>query len=153
MKAVRVGSLALVLAATSLSAGLQAQEPSPAPSPVAAAAPAAPSVVVPPKTYYDAVRLTIAGKSRAAGVLVVVLQTVGGDPRSASVNVLAKTDENDVARDVAKELTVLGGNAFKVKTKSGNVVVVSKAAKNAPNVSVSLGAQTVPGIAVSFVED
>lgn len=149
-------SLALFLLASAgvaPAARAQAPEATPTAAAVAAPAPAAPSVVVPPKTYYEAVQLTITGKSKAAGVLVVVLQTIGGDPKSASVNVLAKTGENDIARDVAKELTVLGGSNFKVKTKSGNIVVITKAAKNAPNLSIALGMQTIPGIAVSFGED
>lgn len=147
----------LLLAAAALAAGARAQTPDPAPSPAPAAvvapAPAGPSAVVPPKTYYEAVQLTITGKSKAAGVLVVVLQAIGGEPKSASVNILAKTGENDIARDVAKELTVLAGSTFKVKTKSGNIVVITKAAKNAPNLSLALGMQTIPGIAVSFGED
>ena len=148
MKLTRIAPVA-VLAAISSAAGARAQAPDP--SPVApAAALASPGAVVPPKTYYEGVEVTVSGKSKAAGVVVVVFQTIGGEPRSASVNVLAKTGENDVARDLAKELTVIAGNAFKVKTKSGNVIVVTKAAKNAPNLSITLGMQTIPGIAVSF---
>jgi hypothetical protein len=156
MKSVRPGTLVLAVVALALAGAVHAQEPTPAPSPAVPAlapAPSAPSAVVPPKTYYEAVQLTITGKSKAAGALVVVLQTIGGDPKSASVNVLAKTGENDIARDVAKELTVLAGSTFKVKTKSGNIVVISKAAKNSPNLSIALGMQTIPGIAVSFGED
>ena len=144
MKLTRIVSL-VVLAIVSSAAVVRAQAPDPTI--------AAPSVIVPPKTYYDAVEVTVTGKAKAAGVVVLVFQTIGGDPKVASVNVLAKSGENDVARDLAKELTVIGGNAFKVKTKSGNVIVVTKAAKNAPNLSITLGMQTIPGIAVSFGEN
>jgi hypothetical protein len=157
MKLTRIATLA-VLAAVSSAAVTRAQAPDPSPSAAPAVtapavAPAAPGAVVPPKTYYEGVEVTVSGKAKAAGVVVLVFQTIGGDPRAVSVNVLAKTGENDVARDLAKELTVAGGSAFKVKTKSGNVIVVTRAAKNAPNLSITLGMQTVPGIAVSFGEN
>jgi hypothetical protein len=147
MKPMRIGTLILVGAAAAAGFGAPAQEP--ASSPSAAASPAS----APPKTYYDGVELTISGKAKAGGVLVVVLQSIGGDPKSASVNVLAKMGENDIAEDVAKELTVLSGNTYKVKTKSGNRIVITKAAKNSPNMSLALGMQTVPGIAVTFGEN
>lgn len=164
MKPSRLGIFVFTAAAAAATfasvARAQAPDASPAPTaapaataPAPAAAPAAPSPVIPPKTYYDAVEVTVTGKAEAAGVVVVVFQGVGGEPKSANVNVLAKTGENDVARDIAKELTVLSGSAFKVKTKSGNRIVVSKAAKNSPNINIALGMQTVPGIAVSFARD
>lgn len=134
--------LAAAAAAAFVSAA-RAQEPAPA---------AAPAANVPPKTYYEAVEVTVTGKAKAAGAVVVVFSTIGGDPKAVNVNVLAKTGENDIARDLAKELTVASGSAFKVKTKSGNVIVIQKAAKNAPNLNISLGMQTVPGVAVSFGE-
>lgn len=157
MKLTRIATLA-VLAAVSSAAVARAQAPDPSSSAAPAvtapgAAMASPGVVVPPKTYYEGIEVTVSGKAKAAGVVVLVFQTIGGDPKAASVNVLVKTGENDVARDLAKELTVAGGSAFKVKTKSGNVIVVTKAAKNAPNLSITLGMQTVPGIAVSFGEN
>jgi hypothetical protein len=153
MKLTRIATLA-VLAAVSTASGARAQAPDPSPSAApAVTAPASPGAVVPPKTYYEGVEVTVSGKAKAAGVVVLVFQTIGGDPKAVSVNVLTKTGENDVARDLAKELTVAGGSAFKVKTKSGNVIVVTKAAKNAPNLSITLGTQTVPGIAVSFGEN
>lgn len=155
MKPSRLGIFVFTAAAAAatFASVARAQAPDASPAPAPAAAPAAPSPVIPPKTYYDAVEVTVTGKAEAAGVVVVVFQGVGGEPKSANVNVLAKTGENDVARDIAKELTVLSGSAFKVKTKSGNRIVVSKAAKNSPNINIALGMQTVPGIAVSFARD
>ncbi|HQQ77227.1 MAG TPA: hypothetical protein PLB01_07710 [Thermoanaerobaculia bacterium] len=143
---------AAAAAAFSLSALAQEPAPTPAAAPAAAASAPAPAVNIPPKTYFEAFEVTISGKAKAAGAVVLVFQTIGGEPKAATVNVLAKTGENDIARDAAKELTVAAGSAFKVKTKSGNVIVIQKASKNAPNLNISLGMQTVPGVAVSFGE-
>ena len=153
MKATRLETFFFALgAAAVLAPGARAQEPAASPAvPVipTAAAPAAPAVVAPPKTYYDSVEVSVKGKAKATGAVVIVLQSVGGEPKSLNVNVLAKMVENDVARDIGKELTVAAGNDYKVKTK-GNRVTVSKASKTSKGVNVSLGAQTVPGIVVSF---
>ena len=149
MKTTRLETFLFALAA--LAPGARAQEPA-APATATAAAPAAPTapaVVAPPKTYYDSVELIVKGKAKAAGAVVVVLQSFGGEPKSLNVNVLAKMGEDDIVRDIAKELTVAAGNDYKVKTK-GNRVTVSKASKTSKGVNVSLGAQTVPGIVVSF---
>lgn len=159
MKATRLEAFLFALAAAAvLAPGALAQEPAassaaPAtPTAAAPAAPTAPAVVAPPKTYYDSVEVSVKGKAKAAGAVVIVLQSVGSEPKSLNVNVLAKMVENDIARDIGKELTVAAGNDYKVKTK-GNRVTVSKASKTSKGVNVSLGAQTVPGIVVSFGEN
>lgn len=153
-----VATLALAL---SLPAGahLLAQEPpstpaAPAPAPPAAAAPAPELPAAPdaPRTFYEGVRVTFDGKAKTPGVVGLDVQPSGGAPKRVWVRALAKTGADELAEQVAKELTFALGAAYKVKG-SGRGVTVARANKSTPPVCVTVAGMTLYGVSVMVEED
>ena len=120
----------------------------PAPAPVAAApVAAAPPASTMPHAYLEKLAVVVDGKAKANGSVKLEFLPIGGEPRIVEVRVLAKTGKKDIARDLAKELTLVAGGAYKVK-QSGEEVRISKKDKKAPNVSVNVTALALPGVSV-----
>jgi len=151
--------VALPLAAQETQPAAPAPTPTPAAAPAAApaapaaapaaapvaAAPAAPTM---PHAYLEKLAVVVDGKAKANGSVQLEFLAIGGEPKVVEVRVLAKTGKKDIARDIAKELTLAAGGAYKVK-QSGDEVRISKKDKKAPNVSVNVLALALPGVSVS----
>ena len=132
----------LIVVLTIVALPLAAQESQPA-APVAAAAPA-PTM---PHAYLEKLAVVVDGKAKANGSVKLEFLPIGGEPKVVEVRVLAKTGRKDIARDIAKELTLVAGGAYKVK-QSGEEVRISKKDKKAPNISVNVLALALPGVSV-----
>jgi hypothetical protein len=140
--------VALPLAAQETPPAAPAPTPVPAAAPVAAApvAAAAPASTM-PHAYLEKLAVVVDGKAKANGSVKLEFLPIGGEPKVVEVRVLAKTGKKDIARDIAKELTLVAGGAYKVK-QSGEEVRISKKDKKAPNVSVNVMALALPGVSV-----
>jgi 3-oxoacyl-ACP reductase-like protein len=122
--------------------------PAPAPAPVAAApVAAAPPASTMPHAYLEKLAVVVDGKAKANGSVRLEFLPIGGEPKVVEVRILAKTGRKDIARDIAKELTLVAGGAYKVK-HSGEEVRISKNDKKAPHVSVNVLALALPGVSV-----
>lgn len=148
---VMLAVVALPLAAKETQPAAPAPTPTPAAAPATApaaapvaAAPAAPTM---PHAYLEKLAVVVDGKAKANGSVKLEFLPIGGEPKVVEVRVLAKTGKNDIARDIAKELTLVAGGAYKVK-QSGEEVRISKKDKKAPNVSVNVLALALPGVSV-----
>jgi 3-oxoacyl-ACP reductase-like protein len=155
--------VALPLAAQETTPAAPAPTPIPAAAPVAAApvaaAPvaAAPVAAAPvaaatpastmPHAYLEKLAVVVDGKAKANGSVKLEFLPIGGEPKIVEVRILGKTGKKDIARDIAKELTLVAGGAYKVK-QSGDEVRISKKDKKAPNVSVNVMALALPGVSV-----
>ena len=131
-----------------------AQEPTePAPAPTAAPAPApspVPSAVSVPKIYAEALKVELKGRTDFKGSVSMEVTVHGQEPKLVSVDVIPKMSADDIVEDLFKELTLALGNDFKVKDK-GDRVVIEKANKKAPNISLRNTGQSILG--VSFLID
>jgi hypothetical protein len=127
--------------------------PTEQPAPAAPAAQVAPAPVKPPVIYYEKARIVVDGKAEANGSLGMTFTAQGGERKSFLVNVLGKTEKNDVARDIHKELSIAVGSAYKVKL-DGQKVHISKADKEkTPNFSISIDKIELGGISVRVEKD
>jgi hypothetical protein len=117
-------------------------------APAAAPAPAAAAPTV-PHAYMDKVTVVVDGKAKANGSLQLEFLPIGGEAKVITVNVVAKTRDKDIARDIHKELTLVAGGNYKVKLSGGDVKITKKS-KAAPNVSVVVTSLALPGVSVSI---
>ena len=97
----------------------------------------------------DKVTVVVDGKAKANGSVQLEFLPIGGEPRLITVNVIAKTKDKDIARDIHKELTLVAGGAYKLKLSGGDVKI-SKKDKSAPNISVVVTGLALPGVSVSI---
>jgi len=95
----------------------------------------------------DKVTVVVDGKAKANGSVQLEFLPIGGESRMITVNVVARTRDKDIARDIHKELTLVAGGAYKVKL-SGADVKISKKDKKAANVSVVVTSLALPGVSV-----
>jgi outer membrane receptor protein involved in Fe transport len=141
----------LLLFAASVSAQEPTPQPEPLPSPAAPQAaqaePAAPQQAVAPRIFQAAWEIVVDGKAEANGVLELVFQPHGGETTLVKVNVLAKTKKDQIAKDLAKELTFATGADYKVKA-SGNKVNVKLKNKKSPPFNLGIETQAVNGVSV-----
>jgi hypothetical protein len=141
----------LLLFAASASAQEATPQPEPLPSPAAPQAapaqPAAPQQATAPRIFQPAWEIVVDGKAEANGVLELVFQPHGGEATLVKVNVVAKTKKDQIAKDLAKELTFATGAAYKVKA-SGNKVNVKLKNKKSPPFNLGIETQAVNGVSV-----
>jgi cytoskeletal protein RodZ len=139
----------LVLVGTTAAAQ---EPPAPAAPPAAEAQPApvepdAPHQAVAPRIFQPAWEIVVDGKAEANGTLELVFQPHGGDAKLLKVNVVAKTKKDDIAKDLAQEITFAAGSAYKIKA-NGNKVKVKAASKKTPPCFIGIETQAVNGVAV-----
>ena len=158
-KSLPFGASRLVVAGTLLlfATFASAQEPTPQAEPQAAPAapqattaqaePAAPQQATAPRIFQPAWEIVVDGKAEANGVLELVFQPHGGEATLVKVNVVAKTKKDQIAKDLAKELTFATGAAYKVKA-SGNKVNVKLKNKKSPPFNLGIETQAVNGVSV-----
>jgi len=120
----------------------QAAEAQPAP-----AQPEAPQQAVAPRVFQPAWEIVVDGKAEANGTLELVFQPHGGEAKLLKVNVVAKAKKDDIAKDLAQEITFAAGSAYKIKA-NGNKVKVKAASKKTPPCFIGIETQAVNGVAV-----
>jgi hypothetical protein len=104
----------------------------PPPAPEAAPAPPAPVPVTAPTMFYDKLKFMVDGKAESSGTIKLQFQSRGAAARLITVNVLANSKAQDIARDIHKELTLAGGSLYKIKLSGGVVEVKASSSKNPP---------------------
>ena len=122
-------------------------QPTPAVPQAAPAEPAAPQQATAPRIFQPSWEIVVDGKAEANGVLELVFQPHGGEAKLLKVNVIAKAKKNDIAKDLAKELTFAAGSAYKIKA-NGNKVSVKAPNKKSPPCSLGIETQAVNGVSV-----
>ena len=105
--------------------------------------------VTAPTVYYDKLVLKVDGKADVNGVVKLEFQAHNADPKLVSVNVVAKMKAKDLASDLWKELTLAGGNQFKVK-QNDKKIKIQKANKKGPAFTLAIVEQNVKGISISI---
>jgi hypothetical protein len=106
--------------------------PEAAPAPVVAPTPPAPVPVTTPTMFYDKLKFMVDGKSESTGTIKLQFQSRGTPAELITVNVLAKTKAQDIARDLHKELTLAAGSLYKVKLSGGVIEIKAGSSKNPP---------------------
>jgi hypothetical protein len=122
-------------------------QPSPAAPQAAPAEPPAPKQATAPRIFQSAWEIVVDGKAEANGVLELVFQPHGSEAKLLKVNVVAKSKKDQIAKDLAKELTFAAGSAYKIKT-NGNKVSVKAPNKKSPPCYLGIETQAVNGVSV-----
>ena len=154
------GAALLIAVGVLLGTPAFAQEPPPEPQPaeaqptqpVAAAPQTAPAEPEPqqavaPRIFQPAWEVVVDGKAEANGTLELVFEPHGGAAKLLKVNVVAKTKKDQIAKDLAKELTFAAGSAYKIKA-NGNKVSVKAPNKKSPPCYLGIETQAVNGVSV-----
>jgi hypothetical protein len=148
------GTPTLIVAAMLVLFGMTAAAQEPAPPAeaqstpaVPQAAPAPPQQATAPRIFQPSWEIVVDGKAEANGVLELVFQPHGGEAKLLKVNVIAKAKKNDIAKDLAKELTFAAGSAYKIKA-NGNKVSVKAPNKKSPPCYLGIETQAVNGVSV-----
>ncbi len=154
------GTSTLIVAAMLVLFGMTAAAQEPAPpaeaqptpaapqaAPAEPAAPPAPQQATAPRIFQPSWEIVVDGKAEANGVLELVFQPHGGETTLVKVNVVAKTKKDQIAKDLAKELTFATGADYKVKA-SGNKVNVKLKNKKSPPFNLGIETQAVNGVSV-----
>ena len=124
----------------------------PAPTPAPAAAPAAAPAPVPlaaaaaaPKV--ESIKIVIEDKAKTDGEIRFDFTPMGGTTVAIRVTVAKKMDNKDVAKDLAKELTVALGADYKVDRYDADKIKISAKKKDA-TFQLTLAALTANGLSV-----
>jgi hypothetical protein len=154
------GASTLIVAAMLVLFGMTAAAQEPAPpaeaqptpaapqaAPAEPAAPAAPQQATAPRIFQPSWEIVVDGKAEANGVLELVFQPHGGEAKLLKVNVVAKAKKDQIAKDLAKELTFAAGSAYKIKA-NGNKVSVKAPNKKSPPCYLGIETQAVNGVSV-----
>jgi len=115
-----------------------APAPAPAPAPAAATVPGAPMV--------ESVKVLFEDKAKNDGELVLTFTPEGGAAKTIQVTIAKKMDRKDVARDVAKELSVALGDGYKVDRYDADKIKI-EGKKNA-KFSLTVSSLTANGLSV-----
>ncbi len=144
-------------AAVPAPAAAAAPVPAPAAAPAVAQAPAPTKVDLPgppdtPATYFPSVSIKLNGKTVTTGAIGLDFMVDGAAPKRAWIRVLAKTSADDIAKQVANELTFTVGTGYKVKASSKEVKIEG-ASKDSKPICVSVAGMTVYGISLILGKD
>jgi hypothetical protein len=114
-------------------------QPAPTPTPAPLAGPAAPQV--------KSIKIIIDDKAKTDGEIRLDFTPAGGETKAIRVTVAKKMKGDDVARDLAKELTVALGPDYKVDRYDPDKIKVEAKKKDA-TFSLTLAALTANGLSV-----
>jgi hypothetical protein len=121
-------------------------KPAPAPAPAAAPAPAPAPAAAPAAPMVESIKIIFDDKAKNDGQIVLVFTPAGGAAKSVSVTIQKKMDRKDVARDVAKELSVALGDGYKVDRYDPDKIKVS--GKKDAKFSLTIASMTANGLSV-----
>jgi hypothetical protein len=133
-----------------------AQEgPAPTPPPTQAVpqptTPAAPEQAQAQRVFRSAWDIIIDGKAEINGVLALNFEPQGGEAKLVRVNVLAKTKDKQIAKDLASQLTFTVGANYKVKANDKKVTVSLKN-KKAPVFYLGIAEQALDGVSIRLTK-
>ena len=122
-----------------------AQEPaaSPAPAPAAPAATPAPATA-PAGAGVKEVKIVCNGKVKANGEASLIFTPAGGAAKDVRVTLQKGMGKNEVCRDIAKELSVMLGDGYKVDQYDDDKVKVE--GKNDAKFTITQGANSASGL-------
>ena len=144
----KTGGLLGVVIASGL---VLAQEPaaSPAPAPAAPAATPAPApAAVPAGAGVKEVKISCSGKVKANGEVGLVFTPAGGAAKDVRVTLQKGMGKSEVCRDIAKELSVLLGDGYKVDQYDDDKVKV--VGKNDAKFTITQGANSASGLTLEI---
>jgi hypothetical protein len=103
---------------------------------------------VPPPPAKESMKIVCDGKVKSNGEATFTFTPAGGIAKDVHITLAKGMNENDVCRDVAKELAVLLGPGYKVDRYDEDKVKVE--AKEASAFSLVIGGQTATGITIEL---
>lgn len=107
---------------------------------------AAQEAALPKSTFFDKAKITVNERARADGYMRVRVTPENGTPREATIAVLRRMSENDLAKTLAEALKPALAPDYRVDRDAGEHVKIDKQ-KNAPNFSVEITFSS-PGFAI-----
>ena len=147
----------LVLAGMTTILAQDQPEPTPAPAPAAepaaapaaepAAEPAAAPLASPAAPQVESMKILLDDKAKTDGELRLDFTPAGGTTKAIRVTVAKKMNGKDVARDLAKELSVALGSDYKVDRYDPDKIKV-EAKKKGATFSLTLASLTANGLSV-----
>jgi len=114
----------------------------PAPAPAPAAAPA--DTITGP--FVSDVKIVVDNKAKSDGELRLKVEPQGGTVKEVKVSILKGMGKQEVCRDLAKELKVALGDAFKVDQYDNDKVEIEP--KGDAKLRVAITSQTASGLSV-----
>lgn len=102
-----------------------------------------------PKVFREKTKITVDGRAEADGVVELVVEPQGSEPNAVRVNVLKKTKAKKLAKELATQLDFALGDGYKVKGWGDTEIRVTTKGKAAA-VSITLGAQQLPGVGITI---
>jgi hypothetical protein len=140
--------VAVIALSSALAQDTATPSPAPAAAPAAAAAPApvplAPAAAAP---MVESIKIIIDDKAKTDGEIRFNFTPAGGAPMAIRVTVAKKMDRKDVAKDLAKELTVALGADHKVDRYDPDKIKISAKKKDA-KFQLTLASLTANGLSV-----
>jgi hypothetical protein len=91
--------------------------------------------------------VVLKGKTQSPGEFTMIFKPAGEDPKEFTIRVTAKMQAKKIAQDVAKELTLVAGERFKIK-QNGNQVMIKSASKKDPACSLRIKQQNLSGVSI-----
>ena len=128
-----------------------APAPAPAAAPVVApaAAPAGAPLAGPVAPQVSSIKIVVGDKAKTDGEIRFEFTPAGGTAKSIRITVAAKMKDDDVARDVAKELKVALGPDYSVDRYDPDKIKV-EAKKMGATFSLTIAALTANGLSVQL---
>jgi hypothetical protein len=102
-----------------------------------------------PKVYREKTKITVEGRAEADGVVELVVEPAGSEPNAVRLNVLKKTKAKKLAKELATQLEFALGDGYKVKRWGDKEIRLTTKGKAAA-VSITLGAQQLPGVGITI---
>lgn len=116
-------------------------------APAAEPAPAAPQMAQAQKVFRSSSTVILDGKAEVNGVLTLIFQPNGGEPKQVRVNVTARTNAKKIGKELANQFAFTVGSDYKVKGSGNKVIVKAKNKKVAP-FWIGIDQQALTGVAV-----
>ena len=98
-------------------------------------------------TFFEEAKITVNDRARADGYLRVRVQPENDVALEATIDVLKRMSENDIAKGIATALEPVLGPNYEVDKDSGEHVKIRKANRDAANFSVEI-AFSAPGFSI-----
>lgn len=97
----------------------------------------------------NSAKILIQGKAKGDGQIKVAVIPTGGEKKEVSVTVAKKMPNEDIARDLAKELKVALGEAYDVDHYDPDKIKIS-AKDGKATFKIELGGSTVKGVSIEI---
>jgi hypothetical protein len=108
---------------------------------------AAEETALPQSTFFEEAKITVNARAHADGYLRVRVTPENGTPRDATVAVLKRMNENDLAKSLAENLKAALAPDYKVDRDAGEHVKIGRGSKTTPNFMVEV-TFSAPGFSI-----